>query len=63
MEHKRAFIVDSRIASLLSEDPYSFSHRGNLQGCEVFNEVEPMCPEAIIKAFSPKTLSMSGRNS
>jgi hypothetical protein len=33
---------------------YSFHHRGRQRGCEVFNEAEPMYPEATIKASFPK---------
>jgi hypothetical protein len=35
--------------------PILFSHRGSLQGCEVFNEAKLMYPEISTKFHSPKT--------
>jgi hypothetical protein len=48
MNYKRASIV------VLASHIYTFPHRGSPQGCEVFNEAEPMYPEASIKTLFPK---------
>jgi hypothetical protein len=47
MKHKRAFV---KIVAFDFQGPYSFRHRGSLEGHEVFNEAAPMYYEAAIKA-------------
>jgi hypothetical protein len=53
MNYKRAFIIEVAL-HILFQGPYSFSHRGSPQVPEVFNEAEPMYPEAAIKALFPQ---------
>jgi hypothetical protein len=54
MNYKGAFAVVVE-SSIYFQGPYSFPHRRSPQVCEVFSEMEPMYPEATIKAsFPPK---------
>jgi hypothetical protein len=54
MNYKRASAEVLASHVYFSKPVLFFPHRGTPQGCEVFNEIELMYPEALIKFHSPK---------